>query len=82
MSKNPDYGYGINEGTGRGVGEGQPMPKQFIPAVEKFHAKLMDAFHALRGIKGDNSNKTLTIDGLEFSQMIAQCKKNLYNELL
>jgi hypothetical protein len=46
--------------------------------LEYFHGKLMDAFHALRQQKGDNPEKTLTLTGIEFSDMIAKIKIETY----
>lgn len=50
----------------------EPAPLEF------FHGKLMDAFHELRLKKGDNPDKTLTIGGIEFGNMIAKIKMEVY----
>lgn len=50
----------------------EPAPLEF------FHGKLMDAFHELRLKKGDNPDKTLTLGGIEFGNMIAKIKMEVY----
>jgi hypothetical protein len=52
----------------------EPAPLEF------FHGKLMDSFHELRLQKGDNLDKTLTLDGIEFGNMIAKIKKETYRK--
>jgi hypothetical protein len=52
----------------------EPAPLEF------FHGKLMDAFHELRLQKGDNPEKTLTIGGIEFGNMIAKIKMETYKK--
>jgi hypothetical protein len=46
--------------------------------LEYFHSQLFDAFHALRLIKGDNPEKTLTLNGIEFNNLIAKAKTSTY----
>jgi hypothetical protein len=48
--------------------------------LEYFHGKLMDAFHELRLKKGDNPEKTLTLGGIEFGNMIAKIKMEVYKK--
>jgi len=50
----------------------EPAPLEF------FHGKLIDAFHELRLQKGDNPEKTLTLGGIEFGNMIAKIKMETY----
>lgn len=52
----------------------EPAPLEF------FHGKLMDAFHKLRLEKGDNPDKTLTLDGIEFGNIIAKIKMETYKK--
>lgn len=52
----------------------EPAPLEF------FHGKLMDAFHELRLKKGDNPDKTLTLGGIEFGNMIAKIKMETYSK--
>jgi hypothetical protein len=52
----------------------EPAPLEF------FHGKLMDAFHELRLKKGDNPDKTLTLGGIEFGNMIAKIKMETYGK--
>lgn len=57
------------------------MKENFKPSeIEEFHAKLMNLFHVVRLQKGDNPDKTLTLDGNEFSNIIALAKKMSYHE--
>lgn len=46
--------------------------------LEYFHGQLFDAFHALRLSKGDNAEKTLTLNGIEFNNLIAKAKMATY----
>lgn len=48
--------------------------------LEYFHWKLFDAFHALRLEKGDNTEKTLTLNGIEMNNMIAAAKTETYKK--
>lgn len=48
--------------------------------LEFFHGRLMNAFHDLRMQKGDNPEKTLTLDGIEFSSMVAAIKIEVYEK--
>jgi hypothetical protein len=48
--------------------------------LEYFHGKLMDAFHELRLKKGDNPEKTLTLGGIEFGNMIDKIKMEVYKK--
>jgi len=48
--------------------------------LEYFHGKLMDAFHELRGKKSDNSELTLTLDGIEMNNLIAKIKVETYRK--
>lgn len=52
----------------------EPAPIEFL------HGKLLDAFHALRLQKGDNDQKTLTLNGIEFNNLIAAAKKETYKK--
>lgn len=52
----------------------EPAPLEF------FHGKLMDTFHELRLKKGDNPDKTLTLDGIEFGNLIAKIKMETYKK--
>ncbi len=40
----------------------------------------MDAFHKLRVSKGDNDEKTLTLNGIEMNDMIAEAKTATYKK--
>lgn len=46
--------------------------------LEFLHSKLMSAFHELRRSKGDNEEKTLTLNGSEFGNLIAKVKMETY----
>ena len=50
----------------------EPAPLEF------FHGQLFDAFHQLRQQKGDNPEKTLTLNGIEFTNLIAKAKMATY----
>lgn len=50
----------------------EPAPLEF------FHGRLFNAFHELRLQKGDNDDKTLTLNGIEFTNLIAKAKKETY----
>ena len=55
--------------------------ENFEPApLEYFHGRLFDAFHELRLQKGDNANKTLTLNGIEMNNMIAKAKMDTYRK--
>jgi hypothetical protein len=41
---------------------------------------LFDAFHELRLQKGDNQEKTLTLNGIEMNNLIAKAKKDTYKK--
>lgn len=57
-----------------GWADHEPAPLEF------FHGRLMDEFHEIRLKKGDNEAKTLTINGIEFGNMIAKIKMETYKK--
>ena len=82
MKREPSYGYGINENTGRGCGENveqeTTQPKLNL-AVEYFHGLLEDNYHKWRGIKKSGLSLTF-VDGREFAEFIAQAKMATYRK--
>lgn len=48
--------------------------------LEFFHGRLFDLFHDLRLKKGDRADKTLTLDGSEMNNIIAQAKGETYRK--